>query len=352
MKVGYLIVGGGLAGSLLANELLDQNKSVRLINDPTLKSSSSVAGGMVNPVTGKYLTKTWLDDKLFPYLFPYYRKLQSEFGITCIHETGIFRPFSNEENKAHFFKQIEKNELQDYVSVIEDSEKVAPFYVAPLGGLLINSSGWVDVPKLLAGIENKLKSKEAYLSEKFEFEDLIISDEKIRYKNIEADRIIFCEGFYVKDNPYFNWLPFNPVKGETLLATLPNYTVPYIVNQGKWVMPIAENTIRIGATYSWHELDFISTERARADILAQVSKFLKSEIEIKSQAAGVRPSTKDRRPIMGPHPKHKNVLIFNGLGTKGVSLAPYLIKTFLEFLFLEKDIQSETTIERYYALYS
>ena len=348
----FIIIGSGLAGSLLANELLDKGQRVMVITDPALKSSSKVAGGMVNPITGKYLAKTWLIDELFGLLFNYYQELETELNSKFFHQTGLFRPFTNEESKANFLKQIEKNQLQDYLEVIENPSEYATHFDVKLGGMFTAMAGWLDVPKMMESIKAKLMFWEALEERRFVYEELKIVEMGIEYKDFFSKRIIFCEGFHVVNNPYFHWLPFNPVKGETILGKIKDYNISAIVNQGKWIMPLGGDNVRVGATYSWHELDFETTERGKEELMNAIDKILKSNLEITGHQAGVRPSTKDRRPILGAHPQFSNMFIFNGLGTKGVSLAPYFVKQLLDFIFLSKDINPEANIERHYALYS
>jgi glycine/D-amino acid oxidase-like deaminating enzyme len=351
-KYDFLIVGSGLAGSLLANELLNYGQKILVFEDPSMKSSSMVAGGMVNPVTGKYLAKTWLIEELFGLLFDYYRGLELDFKASFFHQTGLFRPFANEESKINFLNQIEKHQLKDYIKVLEDTSAFSPHFEANLGGMFTEKAGWLDVPILLTKIKEKLKSNDSFNAGKFDHIRLKIENEGFYYEDIFAEKIIFCEGFNVINNPFFSWLPFNPVKGETLLGTIKDYEIKPIVNQGKWIMPLGGDKVRVGATYSWHELDFENTENGKEELLFNVQKILKTAFEVTSQQAGVRPSTKDRRPILGKHPAYKYMYIFNGLGTKGVSLAPYFVKQLLDFIFQQKDINPEANIDRHYALYS
>lgn len=348
----FIIVGSGIAGSLLANELLDSGHKILVFEDPSMKSSSMVAGGMINPVTGKYLAKTWLIEELFELLFDYYRNLEEQFETKFLHQTGLFRPFANEESKANFLNQIEKHQLHDYIEVLDNPTEYANHFDVKLGGMFTAKAGWLDVPTMIAKIRHKLEEAQSLTTNRFEYNALKIEQDGFLYEDVFTKRIIFCEGFHVKENPFFNWLPFNPVKGETLLGIIKDYKITPIVNQGKWIIPLGNNKVRVGATYSWHELDFENTEKGRNELLSVTEKVLKSQLEVKEQQAGVRPSTKDRRPILGVHPKHKNMFIFNGLGTKGVSLAPYFAKQLLDFIFLQKDINPEANIERHYALYS
>lgn len=351
-KVDCIIVGAGLAGSILALDFLSQSKTVAIISDPVLPTSSGVAGGLVNPITGKYLAKTWLAEELFTYLHRYYRDLEEKFNGNFYHQTGLYRPFTGEEHRKTSIQQIEKHALQDYITVSTPPDGVENFLNPHTSGLLSPKAGWVDVPLMLQLVHQYLREHCHWIEENFVHSALYPSQENIAYKDIEAKNIVFCEGFYANQNPYFSWLPFNPVKGETLVGTIENYNVNCIVNQGKWLVPLENNKVRLGATYSWHELDFLPTQKAKEDLLDAAGKMLKGIFKIEKHQAGVRPATKDRRPFIGSHPVHKNVHIFNGLGTKGVSLAPYFSRSLVKNILFNEVIEPGANIERFYTLYS
>ena len=61
-------------------------------------------------------------------------------------------------------------------------------------------------------------------------------------------------------------------------------------------------------------------------------------------------TVKDRRPLIGLHPKHPQLAVFNGMGTKAVMLAPYFAIAFSDFLETGKELNSEVDIKRYYTL--
>jgi glycine/D-amino acid oxidase-like deaminating enzyme len=342
----YIIIGGGLAGSTLAYKLSQKGAKIHIIADQTRPSSSSVAGGMFNPITGKYLAKTWLAEGLYDLLFEYYPNVEKALKSKFFNPIGVIRLFNNAENKVHFLAQIEKFQLQEWVSVFPESEKY------PLGGLKIKRSGWLDVEAYVQAIQSFYIDSGRFSDEVFEFEKLSTFSEYIVYKGIEARNIVFAEGFYVKDNPWFNVLPFNPVKGEVLEVSVNAHAETSILNQGKWIIPINPQKLRIGATYTWHELDFIPSEIAKNEIQTAARKIGVEEFELINHKAGVRPATADRRPIIGPHPIQKNIFIFNGLGTKGVSLVPYFADEFVAYLLENKHLNPEVNIERFYSLYS
>jgi glycine/D-amino acid oxidase-like deaminating enzyme len=348
----YIVVGQGIAGSLLAYQLIKADKKVLVLNDESLPTSSAVAGGIFNPITGKNLDKTWLADKIFPVLREFYTSIEKEFHTPFYHETNLYRPFANEQQQRHFLRLTDEYDLGNYLKIIQPNQSDYEQVNNDLGGLYTLSAGWVNVPKMLEYFRYFFKQNESYRAEKVDFAELNISESNIFYKDFQAKRIIFCEGFYSTQNSFFSWIPFNPAKGETLLADVEGYKIKEIINQGFWIIPLGENKCRLGSTYIWDNLDWQATESGRELITSKISKILSIPYKITDQEAGIRPTTKDRRPFMGNHPHHNNVFIFNGLGTKGVSLAPYFAKEMLSFLETNKVLLPEANIERFYSLYS
>lgn len=348
----YIVVGQGIAGSLLAYKLIKADKKVLVLNDESLPTSSAVAGGIFNPITGKNLDKTWLADKIFPNLREFYTSLEKEFHENFYHETNLYRPFANEQQQRHFMRLTDEYDLGNYLKIIQPKQSNYEQICNELGGLYTLSAGWVNVPKMLKCLRDFFKQNESYRAEKVDFSERNITNNNIFYKNFQAKKIIFCEGFYSTQNSFFNWIPFNLAKGETLLADVEGYKIKEIINQGFWIIPLGENKCRFGSTYIWDNLDWQATESGRELIASKISKILSIPYQITGQEAGIRPTTKDRRPFLGNHPHHSNVHIFNGLGTKGVSLAPYFTEEMLGFLETNKVLMPEANIERFYSLYS
>lgn len=351
-KTDFLVVGSGLAGSVLALELLRAGSSVTVIADSLRPSSSRVAGGLVNPVTGKYLAKTWLADELFSGLETYYTGLENLFSVSFYHKTGLFRPFTGEEHRRSSLAQIAKHGLEDYIGIHHAGDAFSSSFRSEPEGMYSPMAAWLDMPVFLDAAALYLQQNAEWADTVFDFAGLTLHDEGVRFREWEASRIIFCEGFYACKNPYFNWLPFNPVKGETLLGVVEDYGIGTIVNQGKWIIPLGSDRVRLGATYSWHELDFEPTLKGREELLQVAGKMLKRPFVLTGQQAGVRPATKDRRPFLGKHPQYDALWIFNGLGTKGVSLAPWFARQLVRNMLHGELIYPEANIKRFYTLYS
>ena len=149
-------------------------------------------------------------------------------------------------------------------------------------------------------------------------------------------------------------MPTAPVKGEILhIKTEKPLPEEIIFNRGVFLVKNPQQDFyRVGATYEWKKLDYEPTTKARKQLTDKLDDLLKLEYEIIEQVAGIRPASKDRRPLIGNHPELKNVFIFNGLGTKGVSLAPFFANEFVESIINSKKLNDEVNINRYYPLYS
>jgi glycine/D-amino acid oxidase-like deaminating enzyme len=350
-KIDYIIVGQGLSGAVLAYLLLQKGKKVIVFDDENRIASSSVAAGIFNPVTGKRLVKTWLADELFPVFVQFYRDLENQFEAKFLYDSNVYRPFVDIAEQNTFLARSNSQELENYVEEEKQSNQYKQFIFNDLGGIKIKKSGWVDVPLVLEKLKKYFQEKGIFVNEKFDFEKLSLTKKQIKYQEQNVEKIIFCEGVYARQNPFFNWLPFNPAKGEILNLKIEDYPIQEIVNQGVFILNQENGTCKVGSTYKWDNLNNEITTEGKTFLEEKLSKLLKSKYEILQQKAGVRPSTKDRRPFVGSHPEHPELVIFNGMGSKGTSLIPYFAIELINFLEKNIQIQPEANIERFYSLY-
>ena len=346
----YLIVGQGIAGTSLAWHLHEAGKTVLLVNDSSLPSSSRVAAGIFNPLTGKKLVKTWLADDLFPYAQQFYGRLQEKLGVKVLHQASIFRPFRSIEEQNSYLAQTADPGISKYIRPTSEQQNIPEHVHAPFGGMEVIRSGWVDLPLLLDKSRDYFEGISQYIESPFDVADLLVSKERVRWKDFSFDKVIFCQGFNARDNDWFSWLPFTPVKGQILEVDIPT-AGDQIVNQGIFILPISGSRCRVGATYSWDPLDWETTEAAAQELEGKLKPLLKVPYTITGQLAGIRPSSHDRRPMVGIHPEHPRVGIFNGLGTKGVTLAPFFANQFTEYLEMDKELNETVNIKRYFSLY-
>ncbi|MCU0440240.1 MAG: FAD-binding oxidoreductase [Raineya sp.] len=337
----YIVVGQGIAGTVFSYILLQNHKTVLVIGSKQKKTSSLVAGGIFNPLTGKGLVKTWKADELFPFMKDFYENLEKDLKTSFFHQMPIYRPYRSIQEQNDWLGKTANPDFGIYVESDTNDKHYTSDIYNDLGGLETKYSGWVDLPKLLEAYRCFIQEKESYLEEDFDYSALEIKD-KLYYKGVVASKIIFCEGTEAIKNPYFTNLPFSLVKGETIDILIKDATFQSIVNQGVSIIPLGNQVYRVASTYSWNPLDWENTEKAKEELIEKARNLLKRNFEVVGQKAGIRPATKHRRPIVGMHPQYPHIGIFNGLGSKGVSLAPYLAKHFFEHIeykaLLDKDL--------------
>jgi glycine/D-amino acid oxidase-like deaminating enzyme len=345
-EIDFIIVGQGIAGSTLAYSLIQQNKKVLIIDEDKELSASKVAAGLCNPVVFKRLTKSWMIDELLPFAKTFYKNQEKLLGDTFYYDQSIYKLFNNEQEQNFWKKQSNEPHLLDWIS----SEIEFPFdkdhLEYPYGAAKTLQSGYLKTAKWIASFRAYLLANDSLLNEKFDFSKIELKKEGVVWGDFSAKKIIFCEGYQCVHNPYFNWLPFKLTKGELLDVEFKNFKFNNAINKSVFMLPY-EKGYKLGATYEWDDIDENITEKGKANLLERAHKSIKDEIIVLKHKAGVRPTVVDRRPLIGVHPTHNQLAVFNGMGTKGVMIAPYFANKMTDFLLEDEPLLSEVNIERF-----
>lgn len=342
-----IIVGKGLAANILALQLKQHSISYNIIGDPTLSNCSRIAAGLWNPIVFKRMTQSWKAEELIEELKQFYPSAERTLGISFYKERRIIKPFFSEEEKNFWIKKS-KGDLSNFVDKdIHTPQAEHKGLVIPNTYGIVNHCGNIDVATFLNACETF--NKDVSVNEVFDHSLLQIESDHVIYKNLRAKSIIFCEGHLVKNNPYFNWLPMNPVKGETLDLEVNDIVLENeILNHNAFIFKTKDQRYKMGSTYDWDDLTENPSDKGLAELKDKLQGLISAPYKIVDHKAGIRPSTLDRRPIIGAHPVHKNLFVFNGLGTKGVMLAPYLSKNFVYFYLNKATLNTDVNIKRYY----
>ena len=341
-KVDFIIVGQGIAGTVLGYELLKRKKNILIVDEFHKNTSSRIALGIYNPLVLKWFTKSWLASVQIKKLFSFCENFQKDFGVNINHKKNIYKFLDsnyainnwNEKQSSPKRKHFMSEELK-YLDGVK-----APF------GIVLNS-GWVDI-KLMLNSFRKFLQKNNFLSEeRFLYDKLKINKEFIEYKSYRSKYIVFCEGASVLQNPYFNNLEFKMTKGEIIHFKSEDLKLNKITHSGIITIPISNDTYFSGATFNWDIKDLICTENAKNHILEKIKKMRNFTYKLIEQKVAIRPSVKDRRPIIGNHNKYKNLYLMNGLGSRGMLLAPYLTNQLCSNILEKKEINSEINVTRF-----
>lgn len=345
-----LIVGLGIAGLNLCHQLEKAGKTFLVVDRCPANSSSLIAGGIYNPIALKRKLKSWKVDELFPSLVEAYSEIDQTLGVSSLeHNFPILKPISAADDLHEWERAIAESRLSPYVNSLQVGTPAGPFSKNTIASVTIEHAGFVRIGKMLMAYREYLRNSGRLLVGDFDHAGLEFDDDTIRYQNLQANRVIFADGRFIQENPHFSWLPFRGTKGQMLTVKVPDsLTADRIYNQQFLLFPTEEkNIFRLGATYEWTRLDEIPTQEATEELVAKVESVLSIKLEILDAQAAVRPTVIDRRPVVGRHPDKPSLFIFNGLGTKGVMLAPYFAKQLVDHIYDGIALDPEVDLNRF-----
>jgi glycine/D-amino acid oxidase-like deaminating enzyme len=352
MNYDYIVVGHGLAGAILAYTLRQKGHQVLVIDEPKENAASRVAAGLVNPVAGKRFAKSWLVDSLLPFADTFYDELEARYQQPLFYHKPIYKIFSTIEEQNNWMAKSAGENWSEYIGATYTQSTGTPSVQDPYGGILIRQGGYLLVSRLLDLLTRELQEAGLLLPERFDITQLQLTEQGVSYKGITANHLIFCEGWQAVHNPYFKWLPLQPTKGEVLeVQTTGKFEPECIYNKAVYVVPVGEDCFKIGATYNWRQPDEEPTPEGEAELTERFEQITTQPYHVKNHWAGIRPAVRDRRPLIGTHPEHAQLSVFNGMGSKGVLMAPYLADLFAKALAGEAEMLPDVQISRYYSLY-
>lgn len=343
-KVDFIIVGQGIAGSMIAWFLKQHRQSFIVIDKQRTPTASTIAAGVINPVTGRKMVKTWKIDDVLPFAKQTYREMESELGVRFFYEQEIYKIFTSTEDIGIWNHRKDDVAYTNYIGDIVTLDESG--VEAPFGAGIIKNACWLDMPIFTQSIRNYLLENGCLIDEEVNYDTLKIG-EQITYQNWEAQHIIFCEGFRADSNPFFPNLPFTFAKGEQLLIHSTALNTNKILNRNIFVIPKGNHTYQVGATYVWNDMTEQITNEGRLELTEKLEKLMSCSYDILEEKAAIRPTTKDRRPFVDQHPIHKNLYIFNGMGTKGISLSPFFANHFIDCILKDKPIMQEILLNRF-----
>lgn len=344
MTVDYIIVGLGLAGIAFCETLLE-NKKTFVVFDSGNNISSTVAAGLYNPVILKRFTPAWNALEQIQKALPFYEKLENKLGVKIDYKTPVFRIFNSVEEQNRWFEVSDKPVLEHFISpkVHANQNK---HIKAEFGFGEVLQSGRIDTKLLVDIYRSYLLDNQWLREEQFEYTTLQLT-KPLQYNSIQSKYIIFCEGFGIKNNPFFNQLPLVGNKGELITIKAPGLKLDVIIKSGVFIIPIGADSYKVGATYNWADKDTSPTIVAREDLLSKLNKIINCNYEVISQEAGVRPTVIDRKPLLGQHSEFKNLFVLNGLGTHGVMIGPTVAENLFDLIENGKTLSEEIDITRF-----
>ena len=346
MQIEFLIIGQGISGTFLSYFLQKEKKSFLVIDNGNNNSPSAISAGIINPVTGRRMVTVWMADEILPFAWKAYNDIGNDLNIHCISQKNLIDFFPNPHQRIVFMERVEEN--NEYLHSYPEQNKFNPFFNYDLGCGKIRHCYIAHLENLLPAWRQQLKTNDQLLEENFELDKLSITNNKIQYKDINAEKIIFCDGLSSFQNPFFQQLPFAPNKGEMLIVEGPGLPADHIYKKGFILAPLQEKGIFwFGSNYQWNFPNADPTKEFYDQAERHLKAWLKLPFKVMDHKAGLRPATLERRPFVGMHPLYSNVGILNGMGTKGCSLAPFFAKQLTDLLISNIAIEPEADIKRF-----
>jgi glycine oxidase len=348
--VQYLVVGQGIAGTILSYILYKNGQQFNVIASTQKPSSTEAAAGIMNPITGKYMALSWQYDVLYPIAIEMYREICLFLEIDFSFEREVIRPLKDQKSIQDWEYRGTQERYTPYISTF-DPHNLPPLldqkYLAYSSTKLAFQ---IPVTEIQAKWRSFLTSRGLLIDYPFHYDhfDPSSSTYKLDEHCIHFEKIIFCEGSHVIYNPYFQNLPFDPVKGEVLICKIPDWQKGFIYKDYIFIVPWQSPDLYwVGSSYEWKTDSWEPTEDKKSFILNHLQDMYTGDFEVIDHRSGIRPAIKDRKPVIGSHPQYANLIIFNGLGTKGTSLAPFVATELYGYLKFQKTISQEISIERF-----
>lgn len=343
----FLIAGLGISGISVCWELEKLNISYSAI-DPCLENSSTyISGGLINPVTGRRYNLQWNIYELLSGAKKFYSELSELLNRKLYAEKTVVRFHKSAEGFQEWNK---KKQIISETGFTEESKTITRYkniFHTEFGGIFINNALQVNAHLLAQKFTEYISSRNKLIKEKLNFNTLRIGNSYFEYANEKYKRVIFCEGIDALQNPYFKNIPFIPSKGECLLVEIPELNTSNIFLKEIILIPQKNNIFWAGATNSWNDLDMLPTQAGKNELTAQLNKLLTVPYKIIKHKAAIRPTIKDRAPVTGEHPHIKNMFILNGMGTKGMVLAPCYAKVLLNSIYHAAEIPRNVNVKRF-----
>lgn len=330
------IVGQGIAGTLMAHFLESYGKRVLVIDNRFQGSSSLVAAGIVNPVTGKNFVRSWRIHEFLPFAIETYDAIEKKLGIQCYQKSNIIRALDTVEDENNWLARTQDALVGMYMCEISDISEFEGKINKPFSVGELRETFRVHFERIIKAYKARWQGFAAYKEQNFDYSKLIIGADGFSYENYSFKELVFCEGYKAIHNPFFPKIGMAPSKGEVLLVRIPNANFTKMYKDKVFFVHQYDDIYWVGSGYDWDISSESPTEKAFQTLSKEVDRVLTIPYEIIDHKAAIRPTMHSRRPIFKVHESIANMYLFNGLGTKGGSIGPFAAAQFARYI-VQKD---------------
>lgn len=340
----YIIVGLGIGGITFCEQLERHGHSF-VVFDTAEGSATAIAGGTINPVMLKRFTPVWKAAEFFSEALSFYNELSEKLAVSFVDVMPIHRILNDVLEQNNWLLASDTKKLSPFISS-EIFTAENPSVVMPFGYGSVLHSFKLNLEMMLRACRQYLLKKNCLISEKFDHAKLIVGKKDIQYESFKAKQIVFAEGTAAMHNPYFSLDCLIPKKGEYIIFKAPQLRLECILKGAFFIIPLGDDLYKAGATFAHGDTSYTATGSGKEQLVAAVKKMISCPFEVVDQLVGMRPTVKDRRPLLGCISESKPIF-FNGLGTRGLLMAPLLAKLLYDYSENNIPLCEEININRF-----
>lgn len=323
-----VIVGQGLAGSLLGWECDRRGIPFHIVDPGHATAASRVGAGLISPLTGRRLAPTWRYESWQPVALAAYRCLERELGVSLVRELRILRRPRDGAEWRQWEERLGDPAVRRWI------ERSGP------DGVWLAGGGRIDTAALIGALRARWQASGRLREERYPAPDRV---------EAESGAVVWCVGAEVA--PGFEFVPWERSRGDVLVGRSPGARPPGIlVNDGEWTFTDEAGRCWVGATFdrTADARDPVAAERARRHLQAAAVRLLGTELAETEQLAARRVTTPDRRPVLGWHPARPGWGIFAGLAAKGALWAPALAAQGADVLAGGPPVEAAVDVSRFW----
>ncbi len=360
-----VIIGQGLAGTAIAWSLINRGREFALIDEGGLGSSSRIAAGLVTPITGARHVETWAWDKAFSIVSQFYQKCEQVTQRNFWKIEPSIRLFASQEERDRFDIRYPSDHSGSYShaligsknrfeSELEQSRWSSAVH-ASYGGFIMPQAARLLTADFLKASLDHFESMNSVSTASIDMStEVAIDGEMILLESVDirCKQIVFCEGHRALQNPWLNPIELVPAQGDILTVRIPGLKLDRVLHAGCWIAPAIgdgindESLYYVGSTYRWAPLNGVPNEESLSILSDKLRSFINLPFEVVDHRAAIRPAGFDHKPLLGNHPSNTNFWILNGLGAKGVLLAPWCAEMLVNAMLFQKPIDMELAWNR------
>lgn len=306
-------------------------------------SATTVAAGLINPVTGHRLNISEGFNDYNALAKTLYWQIERDLGCTILRNLQQTRLIKNAGQADYLEKRKTQAEYREILNNIDDTggwfNRSADM---PYGAINVSQTAVVDTKRLLHHMKAWLLERDSLRELALNYSDLQSSTATTRYTDIEAKSVVFCEGYQAINNPWLSHLPFKLAKGD-ILTIQPSKSISRMLSWGNWLIPNQHGGGKLGSNYVWNDTSLRISDESAEKFLLSLRKHTGLQASVLNHEVGIRPSTTQRKPFIGPLSNLPNAYCLNGLGSKGCLIAPSYVSLLCDHLLENQHIPVELT---------